>query len=369
MSQVLGWLRVGNDHLAVVTNGRQWRLLFAGLDFDAWCEWDLELWFEHGELSPQVTALRTLLRPELWTPESEGAEAPLLQAIRDTRKGQAELSEVLGERVREAVELLIQGHGEALKERCGTVDPADIYRAACRVAMRLVVILFAESRELLPRDNSLYHESYGLNGLLDQLERAATRPGALAHSFGGWPRVLALFALVRDGSHHPDLPVTAYGGDLFSPGQPDAAEGLSHALSVFESACFESEVLPDHDVYEMLKLLTRTTIRIRQGRGGTRAVVPVDFSDLSSEYIGMRRRQTGHRSSPNESWSSRSATRLAGPGPFRWPLCASSRRRCTPRSSITAASNRKGRVPWSGCWASMVRSTRTPHKSRASPTS
>ena len=40
--------------------------------------------------------------------------------------------------------------------------------------MRLVVILFAESRELLPRDNSLCHESYGLNGLLEQLERAAT---------------------------------------------------------------------------------------------------------------------------------------------------------------------------------------------------
>ena len=81
--------------------------------------------------------------------------------------------------------------------------------------------------------------------------------------------------------------MTAYGGDLFSPGQPDAAEGLSRALSTFESACFESEVLPDDDVYEMLKLLTRTTIRIRQGRGGTRAVVPVDFSDLSSEYIGI----------------------------------------------------------------------------------
>ena len=38
VSQVLGWLRAGNDHLALVTNGRQWRLLFAGLDYDAWCE-------------------------------------------------------------------------------------------------------------------------------------------------------------------------------------------------------------------------------------------------------------------------------------------------------------------------------------------
>ena len=122
------------------------------------------------------------------TRESEDAASPLLQAIRDTRKGQAELSEVLGERVREAVEILIRGHGEALSalaegpeeadtaEYCACLEdvagvssaevpfgddetppgatPQDIYRAACRVAMRLVVILFAESRELLPRDNA-----------------------------------------------------------------------------------------------------------------------------------------------------------------------------------------------------------------------
>ncbi len=43
-SRVLGWLRAGNERLALVTNGRQWRLLFAGLDFDAWCEWDIDLW-------------------------------------------------------------------------------------------------------------------------------------------------------------------------------------------------------------------------------------------------------------------------------------------------------------------------------------
>ena len=313
VSQVLGWLRAGNEHLALVTNGRQWRLLFAGLDYDAWCEWDLELWFDEGELSPQVTALRTLLAATLWTPETEGAPPPLLQAVRDTRKGQAELSEVLGERVREAVELLIQSHGEALRELV-EVDRAEylrfladyggvplaeslpdeaeqvgataeeVYRAACRVAMRLVVILFAESRDLLPRDNALYHGSYGLSGLLDQLERHG---GTLADGFSAWPRVLALFRLVRDGSHHPDLPVTAYGGELFAAGAEDSADGVSQALAVFEQACFEQQVLSDHDLREMLRLLTRTTIRIRQGRAGMRTVVPVDFSDLSSEYLGI----------------------------------------------------------------------------------
>ena len=317
VSQVLGWLRAGNDHLALLTNGRQWRLLFAGLDYDAWCEWDLELWFDEGELAPQVAALRTLLNPELWTPESKGAPSRLLQAIRDTRRGQAELSEVLGERVREAVEVLIQAHGEALHALThqSDVDSAgygefladyagvsqdevssdlqdvsvgatseEIYRAACRVAMRLVVILFAESRELLPRDNPLYDGSYGLNGLFDQLERDG---GTLSDSFAAWPRILALFRLVRDGSHHPALPVHAYGGELFAAGDERASDGVSRALAVFERACFEDQMLSDHEVRELLRRITRTTIRIRQGRAGVRAVVPVDFSDLSSEYLGI----------------------------------------------------------------------------------
>ena len=289
VSHVLGWLRAGGEHLALLTNGRQWRLLFAGLDYDAWCEWDLELWFDKGELAPQVTALRTLLNPELWTPASKGSTPRLLQAIRDTRKGQAELSEVLGERVREAVEMLIQAHGEPLRAVIDQTEtdgaaPDEIYRAACRVAMRLVVTLFAESRDLLPRDNPLYHDSYGLNGLLDQLEREG---GSLADSFAAWPRILALFKLVRDGSHHPVLPEHAYGGELFVAGDEDGQDGVSRALAVFEQACSDNQVLSDHEVRKMLRRITRTTIRIRQGRGGIRAVVPVDFSDLSSEYLGI----------------------------------------------------------------------------------
>ena len=295
ISQVLAWLRAGREHLALVTNGRQWRLLFAGLDYDAWCEWDLDLWFEEGELSAQVNALRTLLQPELWTPEAEEVPIRLLQAIRDTRKGQAELSEVLGERLREAVEILIAAHAEELRqliqpeEAHSVPTPQDIYRAACRVAMRLVVILFAESRSLLPRENALYHESYGLHGLLERLERDAARSSGMKQSFGAWPRVLALFRLVHEGSHHPDLPVTAYGGDLFAGGEAEGRRlnGLARALALFEGACFETEVLPDSDVYRMLKLLTRTRIRIRQGRGSTWVSAPVDFSDLSSEYIGI----------------------------------------------------------------------------------
>ncbi len=287
VSRVVEWLRAGNEHLALLTNGRQWRLLFAGLDYDAWCQWDLDSWFHEGALSDEVETLRTLLSPPLWTPSEEGADPPLLKAIRDTRKGQAEISEVLGERVREAVEILIRGHGEALKSLGDSVAPADLYRAACRVVMRMVVILYAESRDLLPTGNALYAHSYGLGSLRESLERdnAAGRP--LAESRAAWPRTLALFSLIHDGSAHPALPVFAYGGDLFAPGDPENDDGLSRALSTFETAGFERETLFDDGVHRMLEKLTRTTIRVRQGRASVRVAAPVDFSDLSSEYLGV----------------------------------------------------------------------------------
>src|SRR5690606_1553676 len=43
----------------------------------------------------------------------------------------------------------------------------------------------------------------------------------------------------------------------------------------------------DRDVHRMLELITRTEVRIRQGRSSVRVMTAVDFSDLSSEYFGI----------------------------------------------------------------------------------
>ena len=49
ISHALQWLRQGAEQLAVVTNGYQWRLIFAGLDYEAFCEWDIGQWFFQGD--------------------------------------------------------------------------------------------------------------------------------------------------------------------------------------------------------------------------------------------------------------------------------------------------------------------------------
>jgi hypothetical protein len=285
VSRVLEWLRASGSRIAILTNHRQFRLMYAGPDYDAWAEWDTALWFQEGGAGPQVDALRWLLTPETLAATKEGGRGSLLEAIEESRKGQAELSSALGERVRQAVESLIQAYGDQFAELAPAVSPRDIYIAATRVVMRMVVVLFAEARELLPRDNPQYEESYGLQGLRTSLERitgaARTRR---QFRYAAWPRILGLFRLVYEGSHHPQVLIRRYGGGLFAAGNARSADPIERALSVLEDPAHGPH---DETVSRMLDLLCRTEMRVRVGHALKPVPVPVDFSDLSSEYIGI----------------------------------------------------------------------------------
>ncbi|MFO1482385.1 MAG: hypothetical protein U1F71_03380 [Verrucomicrobiaceae bacterium] len=294
-ARVIEWMRAKQHRLALLTNGHQWRILYAHGDSSAWCESDSTQWFLEGQPAPQLDALRLLLDPRVLlaeTPDPDKPASPLLTAIEASRRGQSELSAILGERVRLAVEKLIASHGPAFLGHADTPEQKkEIYVAACRIVLRLVFTLFAESRDLLPRSNPVYWHSYSLGGLLEQLLRvgAGSARERLRHRFSAWPRLIALGRLVHAGSPHEALPLLPYGGELFAPGDAASADGISRALAVFESACFDSnhQIMPDSEVLEVLTLITRTQTVIRQGRGRTTVTVPVDFSDLSSEYIGI----------------------------------------------------------------------------------
>ena len=186
VARVVEWLRKSDLKVALLATEQQWRLIYAGSDFEAWCEWNLDLWFEAGQPALQVEALRRLLDP---------ATVPvrLLDAIQDSRRGQSELTSVLGERVRQAVEKLIQSSAANLEGL--NVLPSDIYLAATRMIMRCVVALFAEGKGMLGRDMPAYHDSYGVQGLREQLERISLgRPEILIEEpHFAWPRLISLF--------------------------------------------------------------------------------------------------------------------------------------------------------------------------------
>jgi hypothetical protein len=285
VAQVVEYLRKRQVPLGLLTNGQEWRLIFTDADNLAWVEWAADRWLEGDSLTRTLQLLRRVLSPASLEPipveSGEPGSSRLLLAIRQTRRGQARLSKELGERVRACVELLLHARRPVLEPSWNEAESKSVYDAACHFVMRLVVVLFAEARELLPVDSSVYHQAYGLRGLLEALERAGAERRKSRTS--AWPRLLALFRLLHQGSPHPQLSVTAYGGDLFRPGDA-AADAVQRALALLESV---AESPDDETLYRMLVLLTRTTERIHEGSSSRIVAAPVDFTELTSEYIGI----------------------------------------------------------------------------------
>jgi len=176
-ARFLELLRGTGHRLGLLTNGLQFRLVYAGLDFESWCEWESDRWFDDGEGSEELAGLRQLLSPDSLKPIKEGVSG-LLDAVEESRNRQARLSDFLQENVREAIEFLLE---EVSKEsrtdsglftslvRHGTDDPLTdtqaneaLYQATVRLIMRLVVCLFAESRPELRFNGPIYDDSYVL---------------------------------------------------------------------------------------------------------------------------------------------------------------------------------------------------------------
>jgi hypothetical protein len=289
VAKVVEWLRKSQQKIAVLTNGAQWRLIHAGPDYEAWCEWEIDLWFEEGKPSGQVDALIHLLNPAALTPPEAGKPSKLISAIQDTRKGQAELSADLGERVRRAVEHMIHSSADVINQSSSEksdITPRDIYIAATRLIMRCVVVLFAEARGLLPISDPVYNDSYSLQGLRTQLDRMAggRSKDSLRQQVSAWPRLISLFRLIYEGSAHPHLSVRRYGSGLFEPGRADSNDAILRAMALFESP---KNAPSDHAVHYILELLTRALERVPQGRTTQLVLSSIDFSDLSTEYIGI----------------------------------------------------------------------------------
>ena len=300
-SKLLELLRAKNVKLGLLTNGRQFRLCYAGLDYDSWAEWNVEDWFAEEELRRQLHGFYTLLGPTGINPRN-GYTFPLLEAAEASRTRQGELSSVLGEQVRQAVETLLNEVNQAVRGNPVLLDKVRhsphgaelpqrrvleaFYQAATRIIMRLVIVLFAEARDLLPRSLATYSTSYGLEGLYEQLRRAAQHEGrnALEERQSAWMRLLSLFTMIYSGSPSPSIPVHAYGGMLFRPGQFDSSDAILRAMALIESL---DVGISDATVLHLLEMLKNGKVKIRQGRTSRWVNGPVDFSELRTEYIGL----------------------------------------------------------------------------------
>lgn len=299
-SHFLELLRKTNVSLGILTNGHQIRLIYAGLDHDAWTQWQFDNWFEEGELRTQLYGFLTLLSPSAFKTQEDSF--PLLEAIDLSRERQADLATVLGDQIRQAVEILTSSLGQ--KRQLDTnlfdviqINPqiqsiltekevlSSIYQAATRMVMRMVFLFYAEAKILLPKDNPFYDNSYGLEGLYTQLAEASQHLGQneLESRFYGWPRFLGLCKMVHDGSEHEIAPIKAYGGRLFRGGDTNSPDSISRALTLLE----DTKLINDFELYSILRLIKIGKTKVKQGRSFIWISGPVDFTELRTEYIGI----------------------------------------------------------------------------------
>lgn len=101
-----------------------------------------------------------------------------------------------------------------------------LYRGLLTVLLRMVFVLFAEDRDLLPISHPFYQRNLSLFGLFSELQADHdTYPDSMNRRFSAWGRLVSLFRAIFLGAHHGDLHMPARAGALFDPNSYAFLEG------------------------------------------------------------------------------------------------------------------------------------------------
>ncbi|OFW46391.1 MAG: hypothetical protein A3J29_18000 [Acidobacteria bacterium RIFCSPLOWO2_12_FULL_67_14b] len=223
---------------ALVTNGHTLRIVDLSR---AWTRHSVE--FHLGAaLSDEkgVAALLELASAPAVTGEAAVGRS-LAAVIAESDRFSARVCQSLGNGVLAALPQLTQ----ALSARPRGDKPSGLsgpgespFDQALTVIYRVLFLLFAEARGLVPIWNDVYREAYTIDALC---RRVIERPGAP----GLWASLQAISRMAHSGCRAGDLDVTAFNGRLFSPSQtpladrhlvPDSvAQAVVLALATIES--------------------------------------------------------------------------------------------------------------------------------------
>jgi len=186
----------------------------------------------------------------------------LVALLEDSRKFQNEVSERLAEQVLHGLYELLRGlqaahdtsDGELLRGPLAD-DPDQVYRAMLTVVLRLVFLLYAEERDMLPGDET-FLRSYSLAGLYERLrEDAALYPDTMEQRFGAWAQLLVLFRLIYDGAEAGGMRLPRRRGVLFDPDRFPFLEGRAVATKYSPGERLVVPLVPDGTIYRALENL------------------------------------------------------------------------------------------------------------------
>jgi len=194
-----------------------------------------------------------LLRADAFSPGT----SPLLDgAVALSEQHRAEVRASLQLGVHDALICLVRAFAGARRRHRATTPPGVLLEESLVVIYRILFLLFAEARGLVPRWHPIYRGSYTIEALRAPAE-------VLARPRGLWESLQAIARLAHRGCHAGTLRVPPFNGRLFSPAYAPLAE---------------SAALDDGAVREALLALTT-----RAGRSGRQRIA---YADLGVEQLG-----------------------------------------------------------------------------------
>jgi len=265
-------VRETNVSVGILIARNTLRLIYAPRGETAgWLSWPLAA-LGRVEGRPMLAGLKLCLgRNAFFTGAPETRLRALLAA---SREAQNAVSEKLSGQVLGALYELLRGLHRAAPAEIEAIaehDPHHLYEGLLACLMRLVFLLYAEDRDLLPsssdpRLKQLWENGYSIKTLYARLlVDDALNPDTMDERRGGWGQLLAVFRLIHHG--YQDW-VTGRGGKLFDPENFPFLEGRTTGTKLDEA-----KVLPVSD---------GTILRILHG------LMTIEGRSLSGEKIRER---------------------------------------------------------------------------------
>jgi hypothetical protein len=235
-----------------------------------------------------------------------------LELLEQSRERQADVTTRLGEQVREALQILLEGF-EAAGHRDGTAALREamrqegnyVYEGLLNVMLRLIFALYAEDRGLLPVEHPAYAGHLSVSGLYADLVADADAYGdTMDQRFGAWPRLIMLFRALyfgleyRDPSGDPTktLSMPPHRGRLFNPENHAFLEGCLPAggapVSPVDRAKTRLPSISDGVIYRVLR-------RLLVLDGQRLSYSALEEEQLGSVYEGLMGYQIERRLEPS----------------------------------------------------------------------
>jgi hypothetical protein len=208
------------------------------------------------EFDLELVAHDDELRSILWTlgrADAMAARPPLLdRAVELSARHGVAVCRALGGGVLDALTVLFR----ALARRSRRAPDA-LFEQSLTVVYRVLFLLFAEARGLVPIWHPVYRERYTIDAIVSALVTGRRCRGV-------WEAILAISRLAHAGCRAGELTVTAFNGRLFSPS----------ASTAFDQTRISDDVMS----HAVVRLATTTAA------GGERA--RIRYGDLDVEQLG-----------------------------------------------------------------------------------